>query len=181
MGNVEKIISNCPICNVEKIYKTKQGLKKYKNSPCKSCSNSIKNGGNGNVRGFGGEKECIKCNQIKSLTEFHYYKNHKRYHSLCFDCKKISFKHYQKSIGRFKRYGITKEIYDQMVLKQDNKCYICEDYKEILYIDHNHITGEIRKLLCRDCNSALGLIKESKKTINNMKKYIENYEQDGLK
>jgi hypothetical protein len=59
---------------------------------------------------------------------------------------------------------------------QSGKCFICENDYDVLYIDHNHDTGIIRKLLCRDCNSALGLIKENKKTINNMKKYIEEHE-----
>jgi len=170
------LVTHCNICGEEKTYKTLQSYNKCKDAPCKSCSNSIKNGGSGNVKVIDGNKKCISCGEIKSVSEFHFYKNRNKYHSLCFICKKEKFKEYQKNTGRFKRYGITKEKYDEMVLVQNNKCYICENHQEVLYIDHNHITGEIRKLLCRDCNSALGLLKENKKTINNMKKYIENYE-----
>lgn len=168
--------SFCPICQKEKIYKTKSGYNKHKNSPCKSCSNSIKNGGTGNVRPIEGSKKCICCKELKPLSEFYEYKNKNRYHSLCNECKKEKFKQYQKNFGRFKRHGITKIVYNEMYDKQNGKCYICENTYDNLYIDHNHNTGEVRKLLCRDCNSALGLIKENKKTINNMKKYIESYE-----
>ncbi len=46
---------------------------------------------------------------------------------------------------------------------QDNKCAICkktvEENKRNLAVDHNHITGKIRGLLCNTCNSALGMFK----------------------
>jgi len=179
MSIIQKIeLAYCPICGCEKRYKTIQGYNRHKNSPCKSCSNSIKNGGSGNVAPVSGNKKCAHCNEIKVLSDFYKYKNKDkiRYHSICDNCKKEVFKKYQKNTGRFKKHGITKEIYDKMMELQSGKCFICENDYDVLYIDHNHDTSIIRKLLCRDCNSALGLIKENKKTINNMKKYIEEHE-----
>ena len=174
--SVENTLSvDCPICGKLKTYKTINGFNKCKNKPCKSCSNSIKNGGSGNIHAVGDEKKCIKCNEIKSLEFFHYYKKNNRYHSLCSDCKKQRFRTYQKEFGRFNRHGITKEVYEEMVKQQNNKCFTCEEKYDVLYIDHNHSTGTIRKLLCRNCNSALGLLKENINTIKNLKKYVENY------
>jgi len=53
-------------------------------------------------------------------------------------------------------YGITEDQYDKMLKKQKHCCFICEkhesEFKTRLAVDHNHITGEIRGLLCNYCN-----------------------------
>jgi hypothetical protein len=41
-----------------------------------------------------------------------------------------------------------------------NTCGICRA-TAILYIDHDHRTGELRGLLCPSCNSAIGLLGEN--------------------
>lgn len=59
-----------------------------------------------------------------------------------------------------KFYNMTLEQYDNLVIFQSNKCAICDQKeKNDLSVDHNHITGEIRGLLCQMCNKALGLFK----------------------
>jgi len=55
-----------------------------------------------------------------------------------------------------KLYGITIEEYDRMLENQKGCCAICDrdaaNFKTRLAVDHNHITGEIRGLLCSYCN-----------------------------
>lgn len=54
-------------------------------------------------------------------------------------------------------YGITIWDYERILEEQDNKCAICRlmtSYE--LHIDHDHSTGKIRGLLCRECNHGLG-------------------------
>ena len=175
-NSVENILSvDCPVCGKLKTYKTIKGYNKCKTKPCKSCANSLKNGGDGNIHPFDGLKKCIKCDEVKSVDFFHRYKKTNRYHSLCMECKKQAFRNYQKEFGRFARHGITKNDYEEMYKEQNGECFTCGVNYDVLYIDHNHTTGLVRKLLCRDCNSALGLLKENKKTINNLIKYLENY------
>jgi Autographiviridae endonuclease VII len=54
-------------------------------------------------------------------------------------------------------YGITMEQYEDMVARQDGRCGICERRpKGSLCVDHCHATRQVRKLLCRNCNSMLG-------------------------
>ena len=166
----------CIICNKIKTYSSLSSYKKCKDSPCKSCSNSISRGGNGNVNQVNGYKKCIGCNESKPVSDYHYYNKEKRYHSFCNECKKEKFKHYQKNVGRFLRYDITKDTYEEMYSNQEGKCFLCEQSFEVLCIDHSHKTGQIRKLLCKDCNSALGLLKENLNTVENLKKYIKNYD-----
>lgn len=58
-----------------------------------------------------------------------------------------------------KRYGITLEDYNQMLDTQNGVCAICgkPPKKNRLAVDHNHITGKVRGLLCATCNKVLGL------------------------
>lgn len=78
-----------------------------------------------------------------------------------------------RRIVSMSRYGITQEQYDSMRESQDYKCLICDthetevpkgnsaSYKTALHIDHCHSTGEIRGLLCTNCNTMLGKAKDN--------------------
>ena len=77
-------------------------------------------------------------------------------------------------------YGMTHDDYLLMLEQQNYKCACCGiDAKEAgikgLVIDHNHITGAVRQLLCTQCNTALGLLKEDTEIINNLLKYIRKH------
>lgn len=68
-------------------------------------------------------------------------------------------------------YGCTKEQYNELLMWQDGKCAICRS-KMTLSIDHDHKTGKIRGLLCRNCNSGLGFFGESIETLQNAINYV---------
>jgi len=63
-----------------------------------------------------------------------------------------------------KNYGITIEQYDEMAQKQNHRCAICKKHQselvQRLSVDHDHITGNIRGLLCAGCNRALGVFRD---------------------
>ncbi len=56
-----------------------------------------------------------------------------------------------------KKYGISLTEYNRMLAEQHGVCAICgkPPKKYRLSLDHNHVTGEIRKLLCNVCNKGL--------------------------
>lgn len=56
-------------------------------------------------------------------------------------------------------------------------CEICGTEDSRAHLDHNHSTGEIRGVLCHQCNIALGMIKENKTIAENLIKYIEKYSE----
>lgn len=64
-----------------------------------------------------------------------------------------------------KRYGISKDDYAALLVRQHNKCAICHtpetSLKRRLGVDHCHKTGKIRGLLCDKCNSMLGHANDS--------------------
>lgn len=59
-------------------------------------------------------------------------------------------------------YGLTAEMFTDMYEAQDAKCAIClrEIPKEgrATHIDHCHVSGKVRGLLCNHCNRVLGHI-----------------------
>lgn len=58
------------------------------------------------------------------------------------------------------KYGISPEQYNKLSQEQNGRCKICGKEVSVLHVDHNKDTGEIRGLLCGDCNRALGLFHE---------------------
>lgn len=59
-----------------------------------------------------------------------------------------------------RKYGITLEEKEFMVDSQGGSCAICGcDFSGEVKpnIDHCHATGKVRGILCRKCNSVLGL------------------------
>lgn len=76
-----------------------------------------------------------------------------------------------------RHYGITLEEYDKLLEKQDGVCAICGGINingRRLYVDHNHRTNKIRKLLCHNCNSLIGYAKENIEILTKVIKYLEN-------
>ncbi len=55
------------------------------------------------------------------------------------------------------RHGITGDEYALLAEAQEFCCAICAQPEE-LCVDHDHKTGEIRGLLCKKCNSGIGLL-----------------------
>lgn len=66
----------------------------------------------------------------------------------------------------------TIEEYSEMLLSQNNVCKVCgrNSDKRRLAVDHDHITGRIRGLLCVKCNTTLGWVEKYKEEIKN---YLE--------
>ena len=76
------------------------------------------------------------------------------------------------------RYGITEEDYELMSANQNNCCAICKQKSEInLSVDHCHKTGIVRGLLCRNCNLALGYLKDDTNRIESAIKYLDEFKR----
>ena len=73
-------------------------------------------------------------------------------------------------------YGITLEEYNQMFNEQEGKCKICgrhqSEMKQVLCVDHDHLTGRVRGLLCKYCNVMLGHAHDSPDFFQSAKNYL---------
>ena len=78
-------------------------------------------------------------------------------------------------------YGITYKNYETMLEEQGHLCAICngvgfkmaEHHNLLLVVDHDHVTGNVRGLLCHNCNRGLGLFKDSQESLEKAKDYLK--------
>ena len=71
------------------------------------------------------------------------------------------------------RYGITKADYEKMLFVQMGLCAIClMKPKNKLHVDHDHLTGKVRGLLCGNCNKALGLLRDNTDFLSKAIEYL---------
>ena len=135
-------------------------------------------------------KTCTFCKQLRNLSAFNrepkgrfgvksvcklcekeYRKTHKKQHNESLMSWRLRNPEKSKSIELKRKYGITLDGYNCILRNQNYVCAICKrpeksrDYRKNkvrdLSVDHCHITGRIRGLLCFDCNTALGKFNEN--------------------
>ena len=85
---------------------------------------------------------------------------------------------YQRHSDLRKSYGIEPEEYDALLTQQDGVCAICglperAKGKNYLAVDHCHVTGRIRGLLCSNCNHGIGHLKDNRDLLLAAIKYLE--------
>lgn len=78
-----------------------------------------------------------------------------------------------------KKYGLTEFEYRKLVQRQGGKCAICyvepapyNGHKRGFHVDHDHETGYVRGLLCGNCNSALGHLKDNIESLASAIQYL---------
>ena len=75
-----------------------------------------------------------------------------------------------------RKYGITEEQVQAMGEAQNWICYMCPtDIRENHHIDHDHVTGKVRKLLCFHCNVGLGHFRDSIDLLKKAIAYLEEH------
>ncbi len=72
-----------------------------------------------------------------------------------------------------KDYGLTVEQYEEMLCAQDGRCAVCRKPDRVrLSVDHDHNNGKVRGLLCRKCNTALGLLGDDLPLVEALLNYV---------
>lgn len=78
--------------------------------------------------------------------------------------------------ARMRKHGIPLETFQTMRRTQKDVCGICKrTFLETPYVDHCHKTGQIRGLLCRRCNTALGSFNDSLEILDSAKEYLRQF------
>lgn len=136
--------------------------------------------------------KCSGCNIDKLATEF--TRDRRRftgYMAQCGDCSRESKRrngrnYYHSNKEKLRplmnwyrkkvEYGVTKEDYYRMLAAQGGCCAICkrlENKNKLFHIDHNHKTGRVRGLLCKNCNNGIGMLGDSITIIKSAAMYLE--------
>lgn len=141
-------------------------------------------------------KLCIECQEYKTYESFHKKTTAKDgLQSKCKLCNSNSAREWQKenpdrfkiswkkhsygSEARLKKrarvYGLTKEELKSMLDAAGGICDICrQPPRRWLVVDHCHIKGNVRGILCEDCNFGLGVFRDNIKYLENAIEYLKS-------
>lgn len=166
-GPIYYHVVKCDNCNKE-MNKNSSDFKRCKSRYCNKCFYIVKRNQI--------DKICKKCLISKKITEFAFDFRVSRpgsYSKLCKNCDNISTSSNIK---------ISSNEFNNILNLQNGKCAICKK-EEItkfrdgrikrLAIDHCHVTGYIRGLLCSNCNTSLGGFKDSIEYLKEAINYLE--------
>jgi hypothetical protein len=149
----KKIEVSCPNCGVVRLARTdvvKKALKERNEFWCLPCRNKTRVH---KPRKYIGTKEERRRQAVKSWQD-----NNR---------DKVLDQRYKR------RYGISYAEYKTMLSKQKNKCLICNT-EDMLVVDHNHKTSEVRGLLCHSCNCAIGLFRDDPSMLQSAITYLKS-------
>jgi len=59
---------------------------------------------------------------------------------------------------------------------QGGKCANEQCKRPAEYIDHDHATNEVRGLLCKQCNFAIGLLLDDPDMVRGIENYLKRYQ-----
>jgi len=78
---------------------------------------------------------------------------------------------------RLKReYGLSVQDFSELLERQNHACGICErSFHGMPHVDHCHITGWVRGLLCRSCNTGIGNLKDNPAFAYKAGAYLERW------
>jgi hypothetical protein len=132
-------------------------------------------------------KRCADCKQTKPYDEFPRNKNSKDgYHCYCKACNNArSNESRQRLHGGStqyhlkQRYGIGADEFDDLVHQQGGVCAIC-GRSDPEHVDRSHETGEVRGILCFNCNGGLGQFRDSIDALSNAAEYLGAFDVDAV-
>ena len=133
-------------------------------SSCKDC----------NIKNFetvydGRLKYCTHCAIEKPVEDFS--KSKRRRDGLQIKCRTCV-----RDRDLKRRFGSSLQEYKSLLSKQEGKCAICGKLNESiksLHLDHCHKSGNIRGLLCANCNIGLGNFFDNRAFLFQAIEYLE--------
>ena len=124
-------------------------------------------------------KRCSSCGESKPIEDFPNNRATKDGKATyCKRCHNRITKRKQRRYGGERnfllkhRYGVDEFEIEWKLLQQDGKCALCKE-ASAEHVDHDHRTGELRGVLCFNCNRALGYFGDDWPTLCRAADYLE--------
>lgn len=123
-------------------------------------------------------KRCGRCKEDKPSDAFA-MSSRKGLQSYCRQChlewKREWSKNNREKIKwniMYSKYRLRREDYEQLLEEQGGMCKICREVLLKPEVDHDHVTGEVRGLLCRHCNVMVGWMELHPNRIDLIHEYL---------
>ena len=72
-------------------------------------------------------------------------------------------------------YGLSVDEFKSMMRQQKGGCYLCGKKMKRLWVDHDHQTERVRKLLCPGCNTLVAQIEGGSDLVGKAQRYIREH------
>lgn len=152
-----KKIKICAWCSGE--FTPRVARQKYCKRRCKELAMQSRG------RGGTGARQWVRGESLADMSE----EDRKAYHKL------------RNRVSALKELGWTMEALEASKQAQSSRCAICNDEVELVP-DHKHTKPPMpRALLCRGCNSAIGMLKESPERCESAAAYLKHWQTPGSK
>lgn len=144
-------------------------------------------------------RQCKKCKLVLPLRKFHLIKDRGQVRGRRYTCKRCHRArtvlwrkaHPEECVRQRRRddlrkYGLTLTAHQRMYDLQKGLCAICDRPEtgkdrwgktRRLAIDHDHATGQVRQLLCGNCNKTLGLCYDNPGILERAAAYLRKHQQ----
>lgn len=129
-------------------------------------------------------KVCLKCRAEKGEDDFYLRKADGYRFPTCRRCSiKIRPLATSQANQRKVKYDMTSEQYATLMAEQGGACAICLRPERLvrggrviaLAVDHDHVTGKTRALLCASCNQSLGKFDDNPIFLRRAAEYLESW------
>jgi len=123
-------------------------------------------------------KVCYRCKKTLPIDQF--CKDKRRPHGVGYGCKSCENERNRK---RYRSeyfaeyhlrttYGLTELDKQRFIEANNGKCACCHTVPKKFVVDHNHLTGKIRGIICQKCNTMIGFIEQNPDLYELCKKYL---------
>jgi Recombination endonuclease VII len=99
-------------------------------------------------------------------------------------CSRSCRRREQSLKERTKKYGITPTTFRQMLSDQGGECAICtadlgsfSGAENLMQIDHDHVSGRVRGLLCKRCNTGIAIFRDNIPALERAAEYLRRAHQ----
>jgi hypothetical protein len=130
-----------------------------------------------------GLRRCPRCEAVKPESEFPRNRSAKSgFGTYCKPCHNAITRQFVKSkhgssrhYHLRRRYGIGADDVEQMLRAQCFLCPLCFTPISVknAHVDHDHASGEVRHLLCFNCNGGLGQFHDDPAALRRAAAYVE--------
>ena len=141
-------------------------------------------------------KVCVYCKVEKPLDKFCVdHRVRSGYRNYCRACDSarryrnklvaktkdpVLFALNQRKVWLKGRFGVTPEWFDRLLAVQGGGCAICgtdvPGGTGAFHVDHCHTTGTVRRLLCSNCNTGLGLFRDNPDLLSSATNYLLEFQ-----